>query len=226
MINNLPLHVTVVFILTTLLTLFFLYKASGNSNKVIAILGGWLLLQAFISYSLFYTVTLTLPPRFLLLIGPPLLLILFLFLSKSGKKFIDTFNIKLLTYLHVVRVPVEFVLYWLFIYGYAPELMTFEGRNFDILSGLSAPVIAYLAFTRKTTKPVFIILWNIICLALLFNIVFHGILSVESPFQQFAFEQPNLGLMYFPFTLLPGFIVPAVLFSHLASIRLLLNKQS
>jgi hypothetical protein len=52
----------------------------------------------------------------------------------------------------------------------------------------------------------------------LFNIVLTAILSAPLPIQQLAFEQPNIAVLYFPFTFLPGFIVPIVLFSHLVVI--------
>jgi hypothetical protein len=59
-------------------------------------------------------------------------------------------------------------------------------------------------------------IWNWICLALLLNIVVRAVLSAPSPIQQFAFDQPNIAILHFPFVFLPGFIVPAVLFCHLA----------
>jgi len=67
-----------------------------------------------------------------------------------------------------------------------------------------------------------LLIWNFICLALLLNIVFNAILSVPGVFQKFAFDQPNLAILAFPFALLPSVLVPLVLFSHLASIRLIL----
>ena len=105
-----------------------------------------------------------------------------------------------------------------------PELMSFEGINFDIFSGLSAPLIVYFGYRKKQWGKAVLLTWNFICLALLFNIAYHGILSVPTPFQRFGFEQPNTGLTYFPFVFLPGFIVPTVLFAHLVSIRQLLRK--
>jgi hypothetical protein len=49
----------------------------------------------------------------------------------------------------------------------------------------------------------------------------HAVLSTPSAFQKFAFNQPNVAILHFPYTLLPAFIVPLVLFSHLAGIRYL-----
>jgi len=104
--------------------------------------------------------------------------------------------------------------------------MTFEGRNFDILAGLSTPFIAYFGFTKKTIGRKFLLAWNIICLLLLLNIVVNAILSAPFVFQQFAFDQPNIAILYFPFVWLPGFIVPVVLFSHLVLIRRLSKSNN
>ena len=96
--------------------------------------------------------------------------------------------------------------------------MTFEGRNFDILSGITAPIVAWLAFRNQKTNRILLIIWNIFALILLFNIVITAFLSVPSPIQQLAFEQPNRAVLYFPFVWLPAAVVPIVLFSHLASL--------
>jgi hypothetical protein len=118
---------------------------------------------------------------------------------------------------------VEIVLFFLFTYKTVPELMTFEGRNFDILSGITAPVIFYFAFIRQQLNRQILLIWNFICLGLLVNIVTNAILSAPFPFQQFAFDQPNIAVLYFPFIWLPCCVVPLVLLSHLAAIRQLLN---
>ncbi|MEO6489224.1 MAG: hypothetical protein ABIO04_04715 [Ferruginibacter sp.] len=44
-------------------------------------------------------------------------------------------------------------------------------------------------------------------------------------FLPFGFEQPNIAILYFPYTLLPGYIVPLVLFSQLVSIRKLMQAE-
>jgi hypothetical protein len=224
MLENLPYYVPVVFVLITIITALRFYKATNNSKSTIGIIFAWLLIQGLISFSGFYLVTDVMPPRFLLVIGPPLILIIILFLSEKGKAYIDALDLESLTYLHSIRIPVEIVLYWLYMNGEVPALMTFEGRNFDILSGISAPIIAYISFKGKFTKYKLLLAWNIICLGLLFNIVINALLSAPFPFQQFAFEQPNIAVLYFPFVWLPCCVVPIVLLSHLASIRKILTE--
>jgi hypothetical protein len=222
--ENLPAYISWVFIATTLLTLFFLYKASRQSKAVVIIALLWLVVQSIIANSKFYTQTQSLPPRFLLLVVPPLLLILILFVTAKSKAFIDRFDTTWLTGLHIVRIPVEIVLFWLFVQQQIPQLMTFEGRNFDILSGLTAPLVAYFGYYKQKLNTAILLAWNFLCLALLINIVANAVLAAPFPFQQFAFEQPNVAVLYFPFALLPAFIVPAVLFAHLVCIRQLLSK--
>jgi hypothetical protein len=222
--NTLPAFISIIFIATTVFTIAFFYKAAQHSKVVLLILFCWVLLQTVLGLKGFYTNTATIPPRLLFLVVPPIFTIAALFITIKGRFFIDSLNIKYLTILHIVRVPVELVLFWLFLNKAVPQLMTFEGRNFDILAGLTAPVIYYLSFTKSKTGKRTMVIWNCIGLILLINIVFNAALSVPSVFQQFAFNQPNIAILYFPFNLLPAVIVPLVLFSHLATIRQLRYK--
>ncbi|WP_374950574.1 hypothetical protein [Mucilaginibacter sp.] len=196
-----------------------LYKATNGSKIVIAIALVWVSVQAAISLTGFYKVTTGIPPRFALLLVPPILFTIIRAITKSGLWFMATFDLKALTLLHIVRIPVELTLYWLYQHKVVPEVMTFSGRNFDILSGLSAPLVYYLAFVKKAISNKMLLGWNIVCLLLLANIVFTAVLSAPFSIQQFGFEQPNIALLYFPYTWLPCFIVPIVFMAHLVSIK-------
>lgn len=224
--QNVPASLSLAFGLTTVLTVGLFYLAARRSPRTLLVLMAWLLFQTVVGLSGFYTITNRLPPRFVLLVGPPLLLIAGLFLTKSGRHYLDGLRPDLLTLLHVVRIPVELVLWDLFLHRAIPQLMTFEGRNFDVLAGLSAPVIYFLAFRKKVLGSKALVLWNLICLGLLFNIVVNAILSAPSPFQRFAFEQPNVAILHFPFVWLPACVVPLVLLAHLAALRRLLSNAA
>lgn len=223
--EQIPNYLNIFFGLTTLFTIGIFYWAANQSKFTLIILLSWLILQFIIGITGFYTITEGFPPRFLLLILPPFIFIIGLFSTTKGLLFVDRLNIRTLTMLHVVRIPVEFVLYGLYVYKAVPELMTFEGRNYDIISGLTAPIIYYLGFVKKQLNTKILLIWNFICLGLLFNIVVHAVLSAPFPFQLFAFEQPNIAVLYVPFNWLPSCIVPLVFLSHLASIRLLFNNK-
>ncbi|SDX44562.1 hypothetical protein [Hymenobacter psychrophilus] len=215
-----PFGLDLAFILTTILTLGMLLRVvAAQYRQALLVAGGpWLLNQAVMAYTGFYTITDTLPPRFALAIGPPLLALLALLATARGRRFLDELPPDRLTLLHVVRIPVELVLWALYYYQAVPGLMTFEGRNWDILMGLTAPLVYYLAFRRRWLGPGGLVVWNVVGLLLLGNIVRLGLLSAPGPFQQFSFEQPNMALMYFPYVWLPAFVVPVVLLAHVAAL--------
>jgi len=222
--ENLPAYIGFVFACTTALTLLIFYRASNYSVITFILLMAWLATQYLISRTGFYTLTNTIPPRFVLLTIPPLLVIIGLFATDRGRRYLDALDLKTLTLIHLVRIPVELVLFWLFLHKTVPQLMTFEGRNFDILAGLTAPLIFYLAFRNQQTNKKPLLYWNFICLGLVLNIVINAILSAPFPFQKFGFEQPDIAVLYFPFVWLPCCVVPLVILSHLAAIRQLLRR--
>jgi hypothetical protein len=237
MIDSLPTYISLTFGLTTFATLLLFVWTIRNSNseqtrkKTTPIFIGltiWLIFQAVLTLKNIYNSdTNSFPPKIMLTgIFPAILTILLLFLTKKGRQFIDSLPLKDLTYLNVVRIPVEIVLFWLFLNKAIPELMTFEGRNFDILAGISAPAVAYFGLTKQRVGRNGILLWNFICLGLLINIVVNALFSAPSPIQKFAFDQPNIAIFNFPFSWLPTFIVPIVLFGHLTSIRQLLKTKN
>jgi len=221
--EHLPVYINIVFVLTTILTLLLLYKATQHLKPLIIAILLWLALQSAIGLSGFYTVTTGLPPRLALLLFPPIILIISVFFRKKATAYIDGFDVKTLTLLHMVRIPVELTLYWLYLHKAVPQIMTFEGRNFDILCGLTAPLVYYFGYIKKLLHRNVLLAWNIGCLVLLANIVITAVLALPSPIQQVAFDQPNIALFYFPFIWLPGCIVPVVLFAHLATIRRLIK---
>jgi hypothetical protein len=223
--EHLPIYIPVIFVLTTLLTVILLYKAGNYFKPLLITLLFWLGLQAAIGLSGFYIVSTGTPPRFALLLMPPAVLIALLFTIKKSRSFIDGFDAKTLTLIHIVRVPVELTLYWLFLHKAVPAIMTFEGRNFDILCGLTAPLIYYWGYIKNVLNRGVLLAWNFACLLLLANIVLTAILSAPFDFQKFGFDQPNIALFYFPFIWLPCFIVPVALFAHLVSIRKLISTK-
>lgn len=224
--DNVSFFTQVLFILTTIITIVVFWLATRKNNKVLYFLFGWMAIQAVIGLTGFYSNFEAIPPRFIFLLGPGFLVTAVLFFTKRGRSFIESLDIKWLTLLHTVRVPVEIVLYFLFVATLVPIDMTYEGKNLDIISGITAPLIYVIVFRNNTMKRKLLLLWNFISLGLLINILIIAILSARTPFQQIAFEQPNIGVTYFPFVWLPSVIVPLVLIALLASIKQLIKKNN
>jgi hypothetical protein len=223
--KQLPIFIPLLFITTTGLALFIYYRALGRSARTVYLISLWLLIQAFLGLTGFYQVDWRILPRFLLLILPPLVFIILIFSTIRGRKFSDQADLKWVTLFHTIRIPVEWVLFRLFVHQSLPQVMTFEGRNFDFLAGISAPLIYYFGLVKRQWSAKIIIVWNVVALGLLLNIVVIAVLSMPTPIQQFGFEQPNIALSYFPYVWLPFGLVPMVLYAHLVAIRQLLFRR-
>jgi hypothetical protein len=232
MIEHLPIFISVLFILTTFLTLILVnlaLKKANIKNRSAIIIGLliWLGIQLALSISDVYSNdTQVMPPKIALFaVLPAFILIGLLLVSKKGKVFISQLSSQYLTLISIVRIPVELTLFFLFTNAVIPQIMTFEGNNFDILAGITAPLIYYFGFVTKKINQKIVLLWNCLSLALLVNIIIVAFLSAPSPLQKFGFEQPNIAILHFPFAWLPAFIVPMVLISHIASIKSILKNK-
>ncbi|WP_316795143.1 hypothetical protein [Pedobacter agri] len=236
MLEDLPFYLIIAFGLTTFVAvgmIVLLIKTSSKSmrresvRRIIFAISLFLIIQALLSLmGIYKNYPDSIPPKIILFaVIPALFAIVLMFNTRKGKLFIDCLSMQMLTYIHLIRVPVELVLYGLFLNGAIPELMTFEGRNMDILAGITAPIVGFFGISKSKMGKTSLLVWNFVCLGLLLNIVINAILSAPSPFQQFGFDQPNVAILNFPFSWLPAFIVPLVLFAHLAAIRKLFNHS-
>ncbi|MCU0431105.1 MAG: hypothetical protein MUF42_14165 [Cytophagaceae bacterium] len=203
------------FILTTVFCVAFLLAASTRRRQTAVLVSLIAAMQAALAISGFYFQTDSLPPRPTLLILPAALVIAVVFSQKKWRTYLLQFDESYLVLLHTLRIPVEICLYYLFLEKKIPALMTFEGRNWDILSGLSAPLVWYLGVKRQVLSSRLKQVWNIVAMLLLANIVINAILSLPGPLQLQAWEQPNVAVLEFPYCWLPSLVVPMVLFSHL-----------
>ena len=230
--EHVPAFVSVVFMITTFVTVGIFLSAvrtvayrSSFAKIVLFVVPFWLILQYFLASAGFFHNTSSLPPRlFAFGFGPALLLIVSSFVF-ARESFVSALPITILTIVHVIRIPVELTLSWLWQAGVVPEIMTYHGTNFDILSGLTAPVAFYFAWKRSSISRYVLAGWNLLALGLVLNIVITAILCVPSPIQRLAFDQPNIAVLHSPFVWLPAVVVPIVLFSHFASLYQLLRPR-
>jgi hypothetical protein len=145
-----------------------------------------------------------------------------LIFRRKSDPFIEKLNLKVITYLQVFRVFVEIVLWLLFIENLLPVQMTFEGRNFDILAGITSIFASLFLIKSKH----WMIVWNIIGLILLINIVSIAVLSMPTFLQVFHNEPSNTIVTKFPYILLPTFLVPLAYTLHFLSLKKLFMKSN
>jgi hypothetical protein len=96
--------------------------------------------------------------------------------------------------------------------------MTFEGRNWDLLTGLTALPMAWLVARKKAPKWL-IYVWNSMGLALLLNVMVIAALSMPTPLRHFHNEPANTFVTYFPYVWLPTYLVQVAWLSHLLIFR-------
>jgi len=224
MTDTLPFWINSLFIIAWIYTILLFHFSNGKQTKLTILIIVWSIAQSILAYTGFYEVVDGMPPRFALILIPTALVIIYSLLPNQQKWIIENRNIQISTFLHGVRLPVEIVLHSLFTFKLVPEMMTYSGLNYDIVMGISTPIIGYLYF-KKTLRKSILLVWNIIGLILILTILFIGIFSAELPFQLFNFDQPNQAVIYFPFVLLPATIVPIVIWTHISDIILLSNKE-
>jgi hypothetical protein len=225
-----PLWLSVCFALLTIflvLTVYFIIRYSSQKSASAFLVGSflWLGFLYILAENAFFLNTLAKPPRFFVAVVPPFLGIFWMFTQANGKRLVGELSLRQLTWIHTVRIGVEFLLWQLFVVKQIPQMMTFEGHNWDILAGLTAPLMGVMVFQRQRWSPKILLWWNIASLILLVNIVVTAVLSAPLPFQLLNFEQPNVGVFKPTFIWLPGFVVPVVLFSHLVAIKRLWKSQ-
>src|SRR5262249_2378684 len=123
------------------------------------------------------------------------------------------------------RVVVEIMLAGLFAEGVIPGIMTWHGRNWDVVTGVTALPVAWLAATGRI-GPTGILLWNLLGLGLLVNVVTHAILAAPGRLQVFT-APPQLTLPFtFPGIWLPMVIVLAAFLGHLLVFRKLWAERA
>jgi hypothetical protein len=165
-----------------------------------------------------------LPPKMFVLLLVAVILTVATALSRIGTRLVAEAGIVWLVGVQAFRIAVEIFLDWGHRVDLVPVQMTFEGRNWDVVSGVSAAGIAWLAKKKRAPRWL-ILLWNCVGLALLLNIVVIAILSMPTPLRRFHNEPANSFIAYFPYIWLPAFLVQVALFGHLLVFRWLRQGQ-
>jgi len=139
-------------------------------------------------------------------------------LSQVGRRVINAIGLAALVGYQAFRIPVEWLLHRLYQEGVIPVQMTYAGRNFDVVSGLTAAALG-LWLARGRRSPGLVFAWNVLGLALLANIVTIAVLSTPVPFRQFTDGPANLLPSLMPYVWLPSFLVQLALAGHVLVLR-------
>lgn len=178
----------------------------------------WLGLTAALARAGVLSVWTARPPRVVLLPLTALAAIVFLSRGATFRSLIGSLPPSWPVALQSFRMGVELLLWGLFIQGRVPVQMTFEGRNFDGLVGLSAPVVALLV-ARDRLGPRGLLVWHFLGLGMLANVFGTAATSLPGPLHLDWPGPPLTAVASFPVVWIPAFFVPLAVFSHIVSIR-------
>jgi hypothetical protein len=164
------------------------------------------------------------PPPFFVVLLVPLIAVIWATSTSTVKSILLVTPPHHVVYLQSFRIVVEVLLWMLLLDNLIPVQMSFEGRNFDILVGLTALPTGYLLSRGKIQKKG-VVIWNLFGLALLINIVTIAILSTPMPFRVFMNEPANTIVTRFPVVWLPALLVPLAYGLHILSLKQALRSE-
>ena len=195
-------------------------QAQWSSTIIIAVLFLYLVIPALLARSGVLNSYDPPPPALLLLLGQTVLTAVIMF-SSRGTALASNLALGSVVLLQAFRMVVEWLLHRLYLEGVVPVQMTYAGRNFDIVTGVTGLLLGVLLVRGRILPRGVIVAWNILGLALLVNIVGVAALSTPVPFRAFTEGPPNLLPSTLPWIWLPSFLVQVAFGSHLLVFRML-----
>lgn len=199
-------------------------EATRSTGRVVAVMVLLLLLSAAASTSGLIDNFDANPPYLMRFILPHVVITLIVgSVSPYGRRLALGLPIAALVGFQAFRIPVELLLHGLYDNGIAPVQVTYLGWNFDILTGLTAIPVAWLAARGKASRTLLIV-WNTLGLALLGNIVIIALTSVPGPLRLFMNEPSARFIASFPYILIPTMFVTTALLGHILLFRRLQLK--
>jgi hypothetical protein len=198
-----------------------------ESGRLAAVTGAgiaaWLAITALVAASGALSDFTSKPPRLMVLLFATMALFTFATMRPVVRRLLAAAPRHWPIALQTMRIPIELALWGLFAAGKLPVQMTFEGRNFDVLVGLTAP-FAVLAVARGFIGRRAAIAWNLASFGLLLNIMGIAITTFPGPLHLDWPGVSNVIVATPPFVWLPAFLVPVAFFGHVVSLRQLMQR--
>ena len=164
------------------------------------------------------------PPLPVLFIVPAVVLVLFMVRSSFAGRLAGGLPPSVFIGLESFRIVVELFLHQLWLEGLVPRMLTFEGANFDIVIGASAPLIAWLLSSRRIGRRVGIA-WSVAGILVLLNVIVRSVLTTPGPTHLITSDLANRAVTQFPYTFIPAFLAPLAMLLHVLSIRALIRAE-
>jgi len=146
-------------------------------------------------------------------------------LSPLGRRIATGIPIAALVGFQSFRILVELLLHRAYVEGLMPVQMSYAGRNFDIVSGITALLLGAWLTSGRASRTV-VALWNVLGVALLVNILAIAVLSAPTPIRVFMNEPANVWITRAPWVWLPAAMVLAAVMGHVLVFRWLRHTSA
>jgi len=179
-----------------------------------AVIAGVMTLQIVLAWTGWFQHWERQPPPLMIVVAGSMALVLATVASRTGARLAAALPVAALVGFQAFRLPLELVMHRAATDGVMPKQMSYSGWNFDILTGATAIVVAWLAASGRAPRWL-IVGWNVLGSALLLAIIAIAVASTPT-FAAFGSrpEQLNTWIADPPYVWLPGVLVPAALFGH------------
>ena len=162
------------------------------------------------------------PPPMVIWFASMVVMTLALAWSPFGRRFADKLPFVALIGFQAFRLPLELIMHRAAIAGIMPDVMTYTGYNFDIVTGATALPLALYAWRHPVPRWL-IVLWNVTGQIMLFVVA--GVALAASPmFRAFGDDQLNVWVTEFPYVWI-AVMVAAALFGHVVTLRKLIAER-
>lgn len=207
------------------------HRARGSASaqepgaaRPLWVVGGWLALWGGVAATGLLSRFDVRPPPMLLMFLALQAVAFYLGLSRVGARLADATPIVALVGLQAFRLPLELVMHQAAVEGVMPAQMSYGGWNFDIVTGLTAGLLAlWLASGRAVPRAV-LWGWNVLGTVLLANVLVIAMASTPL-FAAFGSEPSRLNVWVtrFPYVYLPAALVVVAITGHIVIFRRLLR---
>lgn len=182
---------------------------------VMAALGGslaWLVVTGALAASGVLTRYDVRPPPLAFMFAGTVALGIGLGLSRAGAALAEGLPLHVLVLAQGFRLPLELIMHAAAAEGTMPQVMSYGGYNFDIVTGASALLVGLLL--QRGAPRTLAYAWNALGVVLLMVIMAVALLS--SPMvRAFGDDQVNAWVAYVPFVWLPTVLVAAAIAGHI-----------
>lgn len=182
----------------------------------------WLIITAGVAASGILEVQVFPPPLMLYFVTVNGLM-LALALSPIGRAYAAAVPFGALVGSQAFRLPLEIVLHQWWLDGVLPIQMTYQGHNFDIVTGVLALALGLFSLRWQLPKAV-VLAFNLVGLGFLTTVASIAVLSSPLPIRMYMNEPAVLLAFYVPTTWIIPFAVGPALFTHVVLFRALADR--